>query len=336
MQQSYTISGQAIIGRDFTVIPATITVENGVITALEEESRAPDQWIVPRFFNAHTHLADTVAMDTPIDGSLSELVAPPDGLKHRILRSTSSSDLTRAMAASLQMMGATGTGGCLDFREGGSEGVRALQNAQCSSDLDVIILGRDGGEGEADGLGISSTKEKKDFETAVATIKSEGKILALHAGEKDTGDIEDALAFEPDLLVHMTHADHHHLRQCADAGIPIAVCPRSNWVLGVTDGNARPPIRDMLNCGCEVLLGTDNVMFVQPDMLREMTFTGTIYQCTPSELLSMATAGSALFAQPYFLEVGNPARFFTVDPLRENLHYSRDILKSVCYRLFCI
>ena len=336
MQQSYTISGQAIVGRDFMVIPATITVKDGIITALEEDPRAPDQWIVPRFFNAHTHLADTVAMDTPVNGTLSELVAPPDGLKHRILRSTLTSDLTEAMGASLQMMDATGTGGCLDFREGGPEGVRALQKAQYSSDLDIIILGRDGGETEADGLGISSTKEKKSFEPAVAAIKSEGKILALHAGEKNTKDIEDAIAFEPDLLVHMTHADHHHLRQCADAGIPIAVCPRSNWVLGVTDRNSRPPIREMLDCGCTVLMGTDNVMFVQPDMLREMAFTGTISKCTPTELLNMAIAGSSLFAQSYFLEVGNPARFFTVDPKRENLRYSRDILKSVCYRLFCI
>lgn len=336
MQESYTISGQAIVGRDFTVIPATITVKDGIIAAVEEDSGAPDQWIVPCFFNAHTHLADTVAMDTPVNGTLSELVAPPDGLKHRILRSTPSSDLTGAMAASLQMMGATGTGGCLDFREGGSEGVRALQKARRSSDLDVIILGRDGGEAEADGLGISSTKEKKSFEPAVAAMKSEGKILALHAGEKDTRDIEDALTYDPDLLVHMTHAKHHHLRQCADAGIPIAVCPRSNWVLGVTDGNTRPPIREMLELGCTVLLGTDNVMFVQPDMLREMAFTGTIYRCLPEELLSMAMTGSALFAQPYFLEVGNPARFFTVDPVRENLRYSRDILKSVCFRLFCI
>lgn len=336
MQRSYTISGQAITGRDFKVLPATITVENGIITALEEDSRATDQWIVPCFFNAHTHLADTVAMDIPVNGSLSELVAPPDGLKHRILRSTPQSELTDAMAASLQMMTATGTAGCLDFREGGAEGVRALQKAKKMSDTDVLILGRDGGEAEADGLGISSTKENQSFDRAVAAVKQEGKILAVHAGEKDTRDIEDAIAFEPDLLVHMTHANHHHLRQCADAGIPIAVCPRSNWVLGVTDGNSRPPVRKMLELGCTVLLGTDNVMFVQPDMLREMAFTGTVYRCTPTELLSMATAGSAFFAQPYFLEVGNPARFFTVEPGYKNLRYSRDILKSVCFRLCCI
>ncbi len=36
---------------------------------------------MPAFFNAHTHVGDTVAMDLPVTGALEELVTPPNGLK---------------------------------------------------------------------------------------------------------------------------------------------------------------------------------------------------------------------------------------------------------------
>ena len=82
---------------------------------------------MPAFFNAHTHLADTVAMDLPAHGSLAELVKPPDGLKHRILAATPRADLVRSMRSSIRTMIATGTAGFADFREGGADGVAALR-----------------------------------------------------------------------------------------------------------------------------------------------------------------------------------------------------------------
>ena len=135
------------------------------------------------------------------------------------------------------------------------------------------------------------------------------------------------------MLVHCTHATDRQLRRCAEEGVPVAVCPRSNWMLGVANGPDHPPIKKMIDYGCNVVLGTDNVMFVQPDMLREASFISVVYGLSPENVLSMAVGGSEIFGGSYFIEVGNRAAFFTVDPACSNLCFSRDPLKTLTNRM---
>ncbi|HDQ07765.1 MAG TPA: amidohydrolase, partial [Methanoculleus sp.] len=195
-------------------------------------------------------------------------------------------------------------------------------------------FGRDGGEAVAHGLGLSSVREHGN-RTAdlVAGARMAGKMVALHAGEKDGRDLEDAIACDPDLLVHCTHATDHHLRMIADAGIPVAVCPRSNWRLGVTSSGDFPPLRKMLEAGCEVWLGTDNVMFVQPDMGAEMSFLSYVYGMDEKTILTMATAGAALAGRSYVIEEHTTAHLITVDSASGNALFSKNIAKSVVNRL---
>ena len=86
MSAATEFTGRALIGRELEDRSVRITVENGIIVSIEETHEAAHLWICPALFNAHTHLGDTVAMDIPLPGRLSDIVAPPDGLKHRILR----------------------------------------------------------------------------------------------------------------------------------------------------------------------------------------------------------------------------------------------------------
>ncbi len=98
------LSGQAFVGEELTVRPVDIIIESGIITAIEENVRAPEVWICPAFFNAHTHLGDTVAMDCGTVGDLASLVTPPGGLKHRLLAEASRKDLVQGMHASMDGM----------------------------------------------------------------------------------------------------------------------------------------------------------------------------------------------------------------------------------------
>ncbi|HUW86377.1 MAG TPA: amidohydrolase family protein, partial [Methanoregula sp.] len=270
---SHMISGQAFIGEELESRHVDIVIESGIITAIEENPKAPPVWICPAFFNAHTHLGDTIAMDCGVKGDLESLVTPPDGLKHRLLAAASRQDLVRGMHASILGMIAGGTAGCADFREGGVAGISAIREAAEGLSFRAVIFGRDGGEGVADGLGISSTRDIPQTDTLVADAHRAGKKIAVHAGERDAADVDEALALDPDLLIHCTHATKKQLRECADRQIPIAVCPRSNWTLGVSSSARHPPVRLMQDLGCTILLGTDNVMFVSPDLLSEMAFT---------------------------------------------------------------
>jgi cytosine/adenosine deaminase-related metal-dependent hydrolase len=326
------VRGTALLGPELEVRSVTLVIRDGMIASVEDEKEGKYPWICPAFFNAHTHLGDTVAMDVPSEGSLEELVTPPDGLKHRILAATPSDRLIEGMRASISAMHASGTGGFADFREGGAAGVGQLRAASEGFPGKVFIFGREGGEQVADGLGISGARDVPDLEAIVAAARAAGKKVAFHAGERDSLDVDAALSFEPDLLVHCTHATRSQLRVCADRDIPIAICARSNWKLGVARSDRTPPLDLMAESGCTLMLGTDNAMFVQPDMWREMEFVSRVYGLDPERILSAAMRGSAEFDIPYFIGKGNRARFFVIDPASSNLRFSHDIFTTLVNR----
>ncbi|MCK9579707.1 MAG: amidohydrolase [Methanoregula sp.] len=327
-----TISGQVFLGEELDIVPADLHIEDGIITAIDENQNAPQRWICPALFNAHTHLGDTVAMDCGATGDLVALVTPPHGLKHRLLAQALRTDLIAGMRASMEGMVAGGTSGCADFREGGKAGVTALQEAAGGLPFHPVIFGRDGGELAADGLGISSTRDVNGTDRLVAAARTAGKKIAFHAGERDALDVDAALAYEPDLIIHATHATKKQLRFCADQDIPIAVCPRSNWTLGVTASDKHPPLSLMGELGCTVYFGTDNVMFVSPDILSELAFALVVYKQHPKSLLHAGVAGSALTGSPFFIRKGVRANLFIVDPAGSVVRFSRDPVSSLIKR----
>jgi cytosine/adenosine deaminase-related metal-dependent hydrolase len=224
------------------------------------------------------------------------------------------------------------TAGCADFREGGTDGAAALREAAEGLNFRCMVFGRDGGEYVSDGLGISSTRDVDRIEHIVAQARRENKNIAFHAGEKDADDIDMALSFNPDLLIHCTHARHAQLRECAERSIPIAVCPRSNWILGVTSTADRPPVAKMLDLGCRLFLGTDNVMFVQPDMLAEMAFVHTVYHTDPVDVIRMSVSGSSITNNSFFIKVGERANLFAINPRLSNMRFSANPAASIVKR----
>lgn len=326
------VSGVALVGEELAPLKADIVIEHGTIKAIEENPRAPPLWIRPALFNAHTHLADTIAMDCGATGDLVSLVTPPDGLKHQLLRAASRADLVAGMRASMAGMVASGTAGCADFREGGKDGVLMLQEAGRNLPFHALAFGRDGGELAADGLGVSSARDVPGVEGLVAAARKAGKKIAFHAGERDSRDVDAALSFEPDFIVHGTHATRKQLRTCAEKGIPIVLCPRSNWTLGVTDSAKKPPVTLMQELGCTLWLGTDNVMFVPPDLSGEMAFVSTLYKSDPAAILRSAIAGSVLTGSSYFIEPGARALLTIIDPEQNALKFSRDPVASMVKR----
>lgn len=326
------LSGRALVGDELEIRDVAIEIRDGVIRRIEDAGPCPGTWICPALFNTHTHLGDSVAMDIRAEGGLEALVTPPHGLKHRILAATPRDELIQAMRATLTFMESAGTAGCADFREGGLDGVRALQQAASGLRCRPVIFGREGGEVLADGAGISSVRDVPDIEQVITRTRASGGKIAIHAGERDRFDIDRALCYEPDLLVHCTHATRRQLIRCADEQVPIAVCARSNWLLGVTTSGKRPPIRDMIELGCEVLIGTDNCMVVQPDLWQEMAFVATVYRVPPLQVFRAAAAGARIAGRSYSITEGNPASLLVVNPGGTNLWLSRDLARTLVTR----
>ncbi len=356
----YLLSGSILCGEDFDVVEGYICIRDGMIAEICEEPGRVDALahgiILPAFVNAHTHLGDSVLKDPEIT-DIASLVRPPDGLKHRVLRATSTHDLVHAMRASICDMTATGTCAFADFREGGLLGVLALMRAieaastsGCAGAVDAVILGRPGegkGNGEdgydgvdeidsilelAGGIGISSTN---DYESGVAAAiagrtRRQGGVFAIHAGEPDSTDIRDALELNPNLLIHLTHASREDLRGVAEENIPVVVCIRSNLVTRI----GIPPVKEMLAAGLLVAAGTDNVMFNSVDIFSEMRFLSSLCQIDEGQVLRICTRAGALALglDCGVIESGMDARVTVLNKDSYNLTGAKNILRSVVRR----
>jgi len=309
-----TIEGTIIYGDEFETIDGYLTIENGIIKTVEESTVAPDTIIAPCFVNAHTHIGDSVIKDPPYL-PLPELVQPPEGLKHRVLKETPRDVLVSSMNASIEDMIRTGTCAFADFREGGIDGVKALNDALKTPYSETLYLntGTMGIRGTnnkiqakifgrprngdmsylalCDGTGLSSTNDM-DFgsiKEIASQTKEKRKKFGIHAGERDSSDIKTALELLPDFLIHMTHAGEKDINAVADAGIPVVVCLRSNFITR----SGSPPIKKMLDENILVAAGTDNVMLNSVNMFSEMEFLAKTNLFDDRQVFKLCTLNGA-------------------------------------------
>jgi cytosine/adenosine deaminase-related metal-dependent hydrolase len=350
------LEGTVIRGESLEPVEGRVVVSDGRIEAVEAAPTDSTDVICPAFVNAHTHLGDSIAKEAGEGLSLDELVAPPDGLKHRLLRAASREGTAAAMARSLRFMRATGTGAFVEFREGGVEGVETIRDALAlvadrgasgngsgeggdgastwspavDGELRPVILGRETADAMrvSDGFGASGARDA-DFAELRAATREAGKTFGIHAGERDPDDVDAALALEPDFLVHMTNATTEQLDRTGDAGLPVVCCPRSNLVTDV----GVPPLAALAE-RTTVALGTDNAMLDSPSMFRELAFAAKLSGLPAPDVLRMATVDAAAVAglDCGAIEPGREARLLVLDGDSDNLAGVRDVVRAIVRR----
>src|SRR5256712_325928 len=297
-------------GRRFRA--GTVGWEDDVVVEVRSgRTRRPlaEGLIIPGLWNAHTHLGDAIVTQE-LKGTIEELVAPPHGLKHRVLAKAKDAAVIAAMRRAMATMIRTGTTGFSDFREGGLNGLKLLYAALAAMPMQGLALARpvelsyDPREVAAilrasDGIAVSSYIDwpRDGIEKLAADARRAKKIFAIHCSERVREEIDAVLDLKPAFLVHMVHATDADLERCADAHVPIVVCARSNAFFGMT-----PDIPRMLRHGVELHLGTDNAMINTPSLLREMEFAYRVARLkggVPArEILEMALRGRRL-ADPH-------------------------------------
>jgi len=324
------VEGTILVGPEFEPREGRVVVEDGEIQAIEETETGSSSIVIPAFVNAHTHIGDSIAKEAGGGLSLDELVAPPDGLKHRLLRSTDRETKVAAMARTVKQMEETGTASFVEFREGGVDGVSMLRDALARRQVDPVILGREteAAMNESDGFGASGARDG-DFDQLRNATRRAGKLFGIHAGERDAADIHPALDLDPDFLVHLVHVEELHLDRIEDNEVPAVVCPRSNLVTNV----GVPPIRQLAE-RTTVALGTDNVMTNSPSMFREMEFAAKLTDLPAETILRMATRNGAKIAglNCGVIEEGRDAKLLVLDGDSDNLSYAKDVVRAVVRR----
>jgi cytosine/adenosine deaminase-related metal-dependent hydrolase len=339
------LSGTILLGEELEPFEGYLLLREGVVAEIGTEKVDSDfeGIISPALVNAHVHLGDSIFKDPPFL-PLNDLVGP-GGLKHRALAAASRRDVVEGMKRSLSEMARSGTSLFADFREGGEDGVEmlleAMKLAERTEGMGLIgrIFGRpDPGSvrvhPECWGVGISSTRDhpRSWIDDVVKTARSEGKKVALHAGEAGRGDIEDALSLEPDLLVHLTRAEPRDLAKVAKAEVPVVVCPRSNLAMGV----GLPDVARMLDLGIVVGLGTDNVMLNSPNLFSEMEFLSKALLHNDRQVFMMCTLNGAQILgaddDAGAIRVGKKCRIMVIDRRSDNMAGARDPLASLVRR----
>jgi len=202
-----------------------------------------DGLIVPSLINAHTHIGDSFIkkrkMKLPKD--VVELVKPPDGLKHRLLKEATEEEIVEGIKDSIDVMVRSGVTKFCDFREGGLEGVFKLKKAMKNKKISAIVLSRplelkyEQYEIElllnnSDGIGLSSISDWgfSELKKIHNHVKKRKKLFAIHASELFRENIDDILDLKPDFLVHMVNATESDLIRIKESDIPIVLCLRSN------------------------------------------------------------------------------------------------------------
>ena len=102
------------------------------------------------------------------------------------------------------------------------------------------------------------------------------------------------MLLNPSFLIHMTFATNNDLKLAAKKTRGIVVCPRANSALA----EGIPNISLMQKYGCNITIGTDNVMINSPDIFREMDYLWKVTmgmsqnRFEPKQILKMATVNA--------------------------------------------
>ena len=297
------------------------------ISSKEKSIDCPNVLLIPGFINSHTHIADSIGKDLSIDADVDSKIHPMIGLKQKLLKETPKSSLSKYMKNSAKSMIKKGITTFVDFREGGLDGVLLLKSSLSDIPIRCIILGRIDHYNtkneikknmslpeqvsrqltellkNCDGIGISGTNENSN--SNLQSYSKTKKIRAIHAAEtkdsaktskKITGksEVQRAMILNPSFLIHMTFATNNDLKLAAKNTRGIVVCPRANSSLA----EGIPNISLMQKFGCNITIGTDNVMINSPDIFREMDYLWKVTmgmsqnRFNPKQILKMATVNA--------------------------------------------
>ncbi len=312
--------------------------------------------VMPAFLNAHTHIADSILKDVGDGLTISQLVEPPNGLKHKLLNEATDEQLVESMHEEAKEMLYSGISTFIDFREGGIEGVKLLKKAVYDLPINACILGRCNEYYDpkttveearlltrellqyCDGVGLSGVQDvDSEIMMQIAQVcNDEDKLAVVHVAEyydlqeksiqlTNQTEIERALRAGFTTIVHATQPVLQDLDLLVENSPFIVACPRSNGMLST----GIPPVSVYNEVGLDVALGTDNVMFNKPDMFREMEYTlkamrGT-YQnkITARDILKMATInGFKILGKDISISEGNVSDILVIKQKSEDPYLS--------------
>ena len=326
-----SVNSSFLVGEGFELLEeGHLVVEKGKIREVNDGfitggTDARDLLCIPALINAHTHIGDSFAKEAALGLPVGEAMGR-NGLKWSLYQKAKKDEILRAMRDSAQYMLNSGIAAFADFREGGVNGADLLRKATEGIPIKPIVLGRDDGIENFDGLGLNPWQ--------LGQIPSQrNKPVAVHAGESK-GEVAEVLSRNPDIIVHFTLATREDIATAARKKVSVVLCPRANALLGV----GIPPVRELMERGINVALGTDNVMLNSPSLWREMEFISKLSYLkkgiSSADILRMATsnAAKAFGLNSGMIKKGKQADLIFLDRNAPNLRGNKNLLAAIVHR----
>ncbi|MFX0074156.1 MAG: amidohydrolase family protein, partial [Candidatus Hermodarchaeota archaeon] len=229
----------------------------------------------------HVHICDSFAKEQCFNKNLIEVVAPPNGIKHKLLEITPRNIKMKGIKEAVIDMLANGITLFVDFRENGLDGINLLKEALGDSSISYLILGRYNNQEDAeiilqnaDGLGLASYNQLSltDKKNLIGLKKKYSKkMVACHDAELSRKEqlfndiIRDDII---DIIIHGTHYTKEDLKIISEESISLILCPKCNGYFG----SGFPPINSIQELDIPISLGTDNVMANNIDLFEEMRY----------------------------------------------------------------
>jgi cytosine/adenosine deaminase-related metal-dependent hydrolase len=305
--------------------------------------------MIPGFINSHVHIGDSFAKELGFNKDLIEVVAPPNGIKHKLLKQTPKDVKIKGIKKAVLEMLSSGITTFIDFRENGVEGLDLIKEALQESQMNYLALGRFTNEKDfdsvyelADGIGLVSYKHiSRAMKEKLGRKKDKNnKIIACHCAENMRNEalIKDLFKDKIiDVVVHGTQFIKNDLERIKKNDMALILCPRCNGYFGV----GFPPIIEILKLKIPISLGTDNVMAISLNLFEEMRYLHGIsrvldksVELDARKLLKMITINAArnfrVEENIGSIKEGKYADFFTIDLCDPN-YYSHQIDNNMIY-----
>ncbi len=236
--------------------------------------------VIPSLINSHVHIGDSFAKERGFNKELIDVVSPPNGIKHQLLKETPITEKAKGIKCAIEEMISNGISYFIDFRENNIEGIELLKRVISGEQIKSLIFGRFNQIKEiepifniSDGIGLPS------YHNITIDVKSElkkykyisKKKIACHVAELNRDSnllrqiFDDGLV---DIIIHGTKLEKSDLELIKEKKISIVLCPRSNGYFGL----GFPPINEILELNIPISLGTDNVMVNNLDLFEEMRY----------------------------------------------------------------
>jgi len=329
---------------------ACITIRDGRVESIGSASACkgrvlggPGTVVTPQPGVAHAHSADHAFPEYGTDMRLEELVAPPDGLKHRLLERAGDQAIVTAIREYYTLAWRLGVGLLVDFREGGGHGCQLARRALESvpEGIRVVLLGRPGPgfPHGCDGVGLASPLDYPPGRLReLASLHPSMVHVAETLRARMMGDLELALEAGFDALIHGTHLTARDIDRVAEAGVGLVYCVRSNMWHGVGVPQAAYGLERLPR----LALGTDNASWTPPDPWGEARMLLYLARLQGARGPGAARrVVEALFTMPYemvgwrpaIIEEGGPASFLVFNVEGWGLLGSADLWSGIVKRL---